>query len=46
MEGQLALAMMAQRYKFTRTSEALVKPQFSFTLRPKDGVFVKLEKRA
>jgi cytochrome P450 len=46
MEGQLALAMMAQRYKFTRTSEALVKPQFSFTLRPKDGVVVKLEKRA
>jgi cytochrome P450 len=45
MEGQLALAMVAQRYKLTKTSENLAEPQLSTTLRPKGGVVVKLEKR-
>ena len=46
MEGQLALAMVAQRYKLTKTTEDLAKPQLSTTLRPKGGVVVKLEKRS
>jgi len=46
MEGQLALAMVAQRYKLTKTSENLAEPQLSTTLRPKGGVLVKLEKRS
>jgi cytochrome P450 len=46
MEGQLALAMVAQRYKLTKTTEDLVEPQLSTTLRPKGGVVVKLEKRS
>jgi cytochrome P450 len=45
MEGQLALAMVAQRYKLTKTSENLAEPQLSTTLRPKGSVVVKLEKR-
>ena len=46
MEGQLALAMVAQRYSLTKTSENLAEPQLSTTLRPKGGVVVKLEKRS
>ena len=46
MEGQLALAMVAQRYKLTKTSENLAEPELSTTLRPKGGVIVKLEKRS
>ena len=46
MEGQLALAMVAQRYKLTRTTEHLAEPQLSTSLRPKGGVVVKLERRA
>jgi len=46
MEGQLALAMVAQRYILTKTTENLAEPQLSTTLRPKGGVVVKLEKRA
>ena len=46
MEGQLALAMVAQRYTLTKTSETLAEPQLSSTLRPKGGVVVKLEKRS
>ena len=46
MEGQLALAMVAQRYTLTKTTENLAEPQLSTTLRPKGGVVVKLEKRA
>ena len=46
MEGQLALAMIAQRYKLSKTRENLAEPQLSTTLRPKGGVIVKLEKRA
>ena len=46
MEGQLALAMVAQRYKLTKTTEKLAEPELSTTLRPKGGVTVKLENRA
>ncbi len=46
MEGQLALAMVAQRYTLTKANENLAEPQLSTTLRPKGGVVVKLEKRA
>ncbi len=45
MEGQLALAMVAQRYKITKTSEHPAEQQLAATLRPKGGVVVKLEKR-
>jgi ribosomal protein S6 len=43
MEGQLALAMVAQRYTLTKTTEHLTEPQLSTTLRPKGGVVVKAE---
>ncbi len=46
MEGQLALAMVAQRYNLTKTRDQLATPQLSTTLRPKGGLVVKLEKRA
>ena len=46
MEGQLALAMVAQRYRLSKTTENLAEPQLSTTLRPKGGVVVRLEKRA
>jgi len=46
MEGQLALAMVAQRYTLTKTSDKLAEPQLSSTLRPKGGVVVKIEKRS
>ena len=46
MEGQLALAMVAQRYRITKTTEKLAEPELSTTLRPKGGVVVKLEKRS
>lgn len=46
MEGQLALAMVAQRYTLTKTTETLAEPQLSTTLRPKGGVVVKVEKRS
>jgi len=45
LEGQLALAMIAQRYKLSKTRENLAEPQLSTTLRPKGGVIVKVEKR-
>ena len=46
MEGQIALAMVAQRYTLTKTSDTLAEPQLSTTLRPKGGVVVKVEKRS
>ena len=46
LEAQLALAMVAQRYKLTKATENMAEPQLSTTLRPKGGVIVKLEKRA
>jgi cytochrome P450 len=45
MEGQLALAMVAQRYNLTKTTEHKAEQQLAATLRPKGGVVVKLEKR-
>ncbi len=46
MEGQLALVMVAQRYKITKTSELLAEQELAGTLRPKGGVEIKLEKRS
>ena len=46
MEGQLALAMVAQHYKITKTSDQPREQQLAASLRPKGGVVVKLEKRA
>ena len=40
------LAMVAQRYQITKTSERPAEQQLAATLRPKGGVVVKLEKRA
>src|SRR6266498_1275324 len=45
MEGQLALAMTAQRYQMIKTSDPHARPQLSATLRPEGGVKVKLLKR-
>jgi cytochrome P450 len=45
MEGQLALAMTAQRYQMMPTVEPQARPQLSATLRPEGGVKVKLLKR-
>lgn len=45
MEGQLALAMVAQRYNITSTTDDPAEQQLAATLRPKSGVVVKLEKR-
>jgi cytochrome P450 len=46
MEGQLALAMMAQRFAFRRAHVAETKAQLSSTLRPKDGLPVYLTTRS
>jgi cytochrome P450 len=46
MEGQLALAMVAQRYNLTKTGDQPAEQQLAATLRPQGGVVVKLEKRA
>ncbi|HUM69639.1 MAG TPA: cytochrome P450, partial [Chloroflexota bacterium] len=46
MEGQLALAMVAQRFNMTAVPDHEVKPMLSSTMRPKNGVMVTLEKRA
>jgi cytochrome P450 len=46
MEGQLALAMMAQRFAFRRAHVAETKAQLSSTLRPKDGLPVYLTARS
>ena len=46
MEGQLALAMVAQRYTLAQTTSMLAEPELSTTLRPKGGVVVRLAKRA
>jgi hypothetical protein len=45
MEGQLALAMIAQRYQMTPADERPAAPQLATTLRPKGSVMVKLMKR-
>ena len=46
MEGQLALAMVMQRFNVSAIPGNVVKPQLTSTLRPKGGVPVKLTKRA
>ncbi len=46
MEGQLALAMVIQRFNVSAIPGRVVKPQLTSTLRPKGGVPVKLTKRA
>jgi cytochrome P450 len=46
MEGQLALAMVLQRFDVSLVSGHEVKPQLSSTLRPKGGVPVYLAKRS
>jgi len=46
MEGQLALAMVAQRYKITKINDRPAEQQLAATLRPKGGVVIKLEQRA
>src|SRR5688572_2167039 len=45
MEGQLALAMMAQRFAVRRAHVSETKAQLSSTLRPKDGLPVHLTTR-
>lgn len=45
MEGQLALAMLVQRYDIERVNEALSRMMLSSTLRLKDGVHVHLKPR-
>jgi cytochrome P450 len=45
MEGQLALAMTAQRYQITQAGEPRPRLQLASTLRPAGGVKVKLAKR-
>ena len=45
MEGQLALAMVMQRFVVTAVPGHITKPQLTSTLRPKGGVMVNLAKR-
>jgi hypothetical protein len=45
MEGQLALAMLVQRYNIERASEQPTGLMLSSTLRPKGGVQVYLKPR-
>lgn len=46
MEGQLALAMVMQRYQVSAVAGHIAQPQLTTTLRPKGGIMVKLAKRA
>jgi cytochrome P450 len=45
LEGQLALAMLVQRYQVTARAKETIQPVLSGTLRPKGGVTVSLAKR-
>ena len=45
MEAVLLLASIAQRYSFSLPPDAIVKPFFSITLRPKDGLRMQLHRR-
>lgn len=45
MEGMFIIALMVQRYQLTSTGH-VAKPGLSTTLRPKDGVWAKISKRA
>jgi cytochrome P450 len=46
MEGQLALAMVMQRFVVTAVPGHISKPQLTTTLRPKGGVMVNVTKRS
>jgi cytochrome P450 len=46
MEATLLLATIAQRFQFRPVSSDPVTPTPSFTLRPKQGIRMRLEKRA
>jgi cytochrome P450 len=46
MEATLLLATIAQRFRFTLPADSDVKPFFSVTLRPKNGLPMKLHRRA
>jgi cytochrome P450 len=45
MEATLLLATIAQRYSLSLPPDSKVTPFFSITLRPKDGLFMRLHKR-
>jgi cytochrome P450 len=45
IEATLVLATIAQRYRFTRVSEAEIKPRPALTLRPSGPIELRLEKR-
>jgi cytochrome P450 len=45
MEAQLILAMLFQRYRISAEPGSIVKPELSATLRPKNGVTIKLMSR-
>src|SRR5271166_528757 len=45
MEATLLLATIAQRYQFSLSPDAVVKPLFSVTLRPKHGLPMRLHRR-
>lgn len=45
MEGQLLLAMMAQRYHVREVPNQTVQRQVAITMRPKGGLWVRFEKR-
>jgi cytochrome P450 len=45
MEGQLALAMVLQRYQVERVAGHVTRTMLSTTLRPKNGVLVHLKRR-
>jgi len=45
MEATLLLATIAERYRFSLAPDAVVKPLFSVTLRPKHGLPMRLHRR-
>jgi hypothetical protein len=46
MEGQLLLALMAQRYEVRVTPNQTVEREVAITMRPKHGLKVTLNRRA
>lgn len=46
MEATLLVATIAQRYSFSLPPDSSVTPFFSITLRPKDGISMRLRRRA
>jgi cytochrome P450 len=45
MEAEVMLAMMIERYRFELVPERPVEPQALITVRPKDGLYLKVTKR-